>query len=310
MHIMQSVDANLVLAFDAILREGSVTGAARRMNVTPPAMSHTLSRLRHAMGDPLFVRSGNRLVLTPRAVGVRERVCRVAGEIGALLRPEGPVDAATLDRAFVVRASDAVIVTLGRKLEVLVRREAPRVALFFVASSEGVEVDLDIGVQHGRRSDVRIQRLYEDELVVVARKGHPLAGRRISPKLLSTLERIAVLTKGREKGWRNDRTLRRVVPSYLAAAALVRESDAYTVLPARLAAVVFEAFGLRRFNVAEPGAKIPISQAWSAHLDNDTAHAWLRGCVRRASEESEPVISPVEEDARKGVGLRMRPARA
>lgn len=63
---MQSADVNLLLALDALLREGSVTGAARRMKVTPPAMSHTLSRLREALRDPLFVRSGNRLVPTPR----------------------------------------------------------------------------------------------------------------------------------------------------------------------------------------------------------------------------------------------------
>ena len=73
MHHMQSVDANLLLALDALLQAGSVTGAARRMNVSPPAMSHTLSRLRLAVGDPLFVRAGNRLVATPRAVAIRER---------------------------------------------------------------------------------------------------------------------------------------------------------------------------------------------------------------------------------------------
>src|SRR5215813_6290603 len=113
MHGMQSADANLLLAFDALLRTGSVTGAARRMNVSPPAMSHTLSRLRAAVGDPLFVRSGNRLVPTPRALAMRDRVSRAATEIGALLRPEQPLEIAALQRTFVIRASDATIVTVG-----------------------------------------------------------------------------------------------------------------------------------------------------------------------------------------------------
>src|SRR3954447_16314104 len=105
MHSMESADANLVLALDALLQDGSVTKAARRMHLSPPAMSHTLARLRQAVGDPLFVRAGNRLVPTPRAVAMRDRVARVANEIGDLLRTEQPLEVASLRRTFVVRAS-------------------------------------------------------------------------------------------------------------------------------------------------------------------------------------------------------------
>src|SRR5215813_3006969 len=134
MHGMQSADANLLLAFDALLRTGSVTGAARRMNVSPPAMSHTLSRLRAAVGDPLFVRAGNRLVPTPRALAMRDRVGQVASDIGALLQPERPLELATLERTFVIRASDAIVVTFGHALDVIMRAESPRVVLHVVAS--------------------------------------------------------------------------------------------------------------------------------------------------------------------------------
>src|SRR5690349_4636695 len=163
MHEMQSADANLLLAFAALLRAGSVTGAARRMNVSPPAMSHTLARLRAAVGDPLFVRAGNRLVPTPRANALRDRVQRAAGEVGALLQPEQPLDIAALERTFIIRASDATIVTLGHALDALVRREAPGVALHFIGSplAEVLEVDLDIGVQYGLAPDLRVQGLYQ-----------------------------------------------------------------------------------------------------------------------------------------------------
>ncbi len=287
MHEMQSVDANLLLALDALLREGSVTGAARRMRLSPSAMSHALARLRAAVGDPLFVRAGARLVPTPRALAMRERVVRVAGEIDHLLRPDEPLAIETLERTFVVRASDAVIVTLGRALEGLVRREAPRVALHFVPSAEGVEIDLDIGVQHGRGPDERIQRLYQDEMIPVVRRDHPWASRRISRERLGAMDQVVVLTKaarpseiGRGK---NQPPPSRVVPSFLAAASLVRESDAYTLLPARLAAVVLEAFALRRLSMTGAPAKITIAQSWSPRFDNDAGHTWFRGCVRRAS---------------------------
>ena len=295
MHEMQSADANLLRALDALLREGSVTAAARRMNVSPPAMSHTLARLRETVGDPLFVRAGNRLVPTPRALAMRDRVARVASEIGELLRPEQPLDVATLDRTFVVRASDATIVILGRALEAIVRREAPNVALHFVGSplpdgfEGGIEVELDIGVQYRPGPDVRIQRLYQDAMVPVVRRDHPLANRRLTPDGLAALECVAVASQRakleeirKAQRRRGRRPPSRVVPSFLAAASLVRQSDAYTVIPALLASVILDAFGLCRLSVAGAPAKVTIAQAWSPRLDNDAGHTWLRGCVRRA----------------------------
>jgi DNA-binding transcriptional LysR family regulator len=288
---MESADANLLVALDALFQAGSVTGAARRMNVSPPAMSHTLARLRLAVGDPLFVRAGNRLVPTPRAHSMRDRVSRAASEIGALLRPEQPLEIATLERTFIIRASDAMIVTVGHALDVLVRKEAPGVALHLVGVllAEAREADLDIGVQYGIAADLRIQTLFHEQMVAVVRKEHPLAKRRMTPARLATLEHIAVasqrgkfeeLTKPRRS--RNWRPPSRIVPSFLAAAALVQASDAYTVIPSRLAATIVPAFGLCQLTVSGPATKVAIAQAWSPRFDNDAGHIWLRGCVRRA----------------------------
>jgi DNA-binding transcriptional LysR family regulator len=293
MHRMQSADGSLLLALDALLRTASVTAAARRMNVSPPAMSHTLARLRIAVGDPLFVRAGNRLVPTPRAIAMRERVARAASEVGALLQPEQPLDIATLERTFIIRASDATIVTLGHALDALVRREAPGVALHFIGSplAEVIEVDLDIGVQYRRAPDLRIQGLYQDEMVPVIRKDHPLAlaGRRVAPDRLAALDQIAVATQRakldeltRPRRRQRRRPPSRIVPSFLAAAALVRDSDAYTVIPGRLAAVILDGFGLRRVSITGRPAKVAVAQAWSPRFDNDAGHVWFRGCVRRA----------------------------
>jgi DNA-binding transcriptional LysR family regulator len=291
---MESVDANLLLALDALFRAGSVTGAARLMHLSPPAVSHTLARLRLAVGDPLFVRAGNRLVPTPRAVEMRERVARAATEIGALLRPALPLDLASLERTFVIRASDAMIVTVGPALDTIVRREAPGVALHLVGVllPEARDADLDIGVQYGLAPDLRVQTLFHEEMVPVVRSSHPLAKRRVTPARLATLEHIAVASQRakleeltKPKRGRRWRPPARIVPSFLAAAALVRASDAYTVIPSRLAAMVLEAFALCRLSVTGPATKVAIAQAWSPRFDNDASHIWLRSCVRRAFEE-------------------------
>ncbi len=228
---------------------------------------------------------------TPRALAMQGRVSRAAAEIGALLRPDLPLDLATLERTFIIRASDAMIVTVGHALDALVRKEAPAVALHLVGVllAEAREVDLDIGVQYGIAPDLRIQTLFHEEMVAVVRKDHPLAKRRVASARLSELEHIAVASQRakleeltKPKRGRRWRPPSRIVPSFLAAAALVRSSDAYTVIPSRLAATIVDAFGLCRLSVTGPATKVAIAQAWSPRFDNDPGHIWLRGCVRRA----------------------------
>jgi DNA-binding transcriptional LysR family regulator len=269
--------------------------------------------LRAAVGDPLFIRAGNRLVATPRAVAMRDRVAQVAAEIATLLRPAQPLDIAALERLFVIRASDATIVVLGRALERLVRREAPRVTLHFVGSPlpHAVEVDLDIGVQYRPAPDLRTQRLYQDVMIPVVRRDHACASRRVTARDLAALEYVAVapqaakLEQLRRAQLRRGRAPGRVVPSFLAAAALVRHSDAYTILPERLAAAILDAFALCRLSVAAPPAKITITQAWSPRLDNDAGHIWLRGCVRRACGDADHA-----PDAPDAIGAAARVDRA
>ena len=84
---MDDIDMNLIAALDTLLTEGSVTGAARRLGLSASAMSRTLARLRAATGDPLLVRAGRRLVPTPHATELRDRVKVLARDVRSVLRP-------------------------------------------------------------------------------------------------------------------------------------------------------------------------------------------------------------------------------
>src|ERR1700760_244780 len=107
---MAHEDLNLLAALDALLAEGSVAGAARRLNLSESAMSRTLARLRAATGDPLLVRAGRRLVPTPHAAAPRERVRAVAQEAAAVLRPAATgLDLAALQRNFTLRTNDGFV---------------------------------------------------------------------------------------------------------------------------------------------------------------------------------------------------------
>lgn len=123
---MTDPDFNLLIALDALLTAGSVVGAARRLGLSASAMSRTLNRLRAATGDPLLVRAGRHMVLTPYAETLRERTRNTAFEARALLRPaQGALDPAELDRTFTLRANDGFVEAFGPALIAAAAEQAP-----------------------------------------------------------------------------------------------------------------------------------------------------------------------------------------
>jgi DNA-binding transcriptional LysR family regulator len=126
---MPSPDLNLLVALDVLLAEGSVARAAKRLQLSPSAMSRTLARLRDTTGDQLLVRAGRGLVPTPRALELRERVGALVQEAEATLRPSEGLELAGLERTFTLRAREGFVENFGAALVSRVMAEAPRARL-------------------------------------------------------------------------------------------------------------------------------------------------------------------------------------
>lgn len=122
--VMQ-LDLNLLTALDALLEEGSVTGAAARLHVTAPAMSRSLGRIRKATGDQILVRAGRNMLPTPRALAMRAEVHALVQQAHRLLSARQELDLAALDRVFTVRWHDALTSACGTALTAAVHRQAP-----------------------------------------------------------------------------------------------------------------------------------------------------------------------------------------
>src|SRR5438105_3484596 len=118
-------DLNLLVTLDVLLAEGSVARAARRLRLSPSAMSRALARLREAAGDPLLVRAGRALVPTPRALELREQVSQLVLDAQAVLRPAETIKPQQLVRTFTVRTSDGFVENFGPELLVRLGQEAP-----------------------------------------------------------------------------------------------------------------------------------------------------------------------------------------
>lgn len=293
---MSTPDFNLLVTLDVLLSEGSVARAARRLRLSPSAMSRALARLRATTGDPLLVRAGRGLVPTPRALELRQRVSALVQDGEAVLRPAEKPDLKQLVRTFTLRTSEGFVENFGPDLIARVGKEAPGVRLCFVqkpdkdsASLRNATVDLETGVVGEETSpELRAQALFPDRFIGVVRKGHPFSKGRMTPARYAAGRHIAVSRRGLDRGpidealkpFGVERCVVAIVGGFSTALALARGSDLIASVPERHSGNLRA--GMHSFPLPVSLPKITVSLLWHPRLDADPAHRWLRGCVRDA----------------------------
>jgi DNA-binding transcriptional LysR family regulator len=293
---MPRPDLNLLFTLDVLLQEGSVARAARRLKLSPSAMSRSLARLRKATGDPLLVRAGRGLVASPRAMELRDSVSQLVHAAESALRPADKLDLAHLERTFTIRASEGFVENFGTLLLARVSREAPGVRLHFLHKLDKTSgplrdgsVDLETGViDKAIGPEVRAQALFRDRYVGAVRVGHPLARGKVTATRYAAAAHVHVARRDNEKAHVDDalaelglkRQVSTIVGGYSAALALARESDLVATVHERHTGKLFA--GMHTFPLPLPIPPFTVSLLWHPRLDGDPAHRWLRGCVRAA----------------------------
>ncbi len=291
---MARPDLNLLFALDVLLTEGSVARAARRLHLSPSAMSRTLARLREATGDPLLVRAGRGLVASPRAMELRDSVGRLVHEAEAALRPADKLDLCRLDRTFTLRASEGFVENFGARLVARISDDAPRVRLHFLHKLEkdsgplrDGSVDLETGVvDKAIGPEVRAQALFRDRYIGVVRAGHPLSEGEITPDRFAAAAHVQVSRRDDDNGPIDDalaalglqRVIVTIVGGFSAALALARASDLVATVHEHHTGILFA--GMHHFPLPLTIPAFTVSMLWHPRLDGDPAHRWLRGCIR------------------------------
>ncbi|TIX92745.1 LysR family transcriptional regulator [Rhizobium sp. P44RR-XXIV] len=296
---MSTPDLNLLVTLNALLAEGSVARAARRLRLSPSAMSRALARLRETTGDPLLVRAGRGLVPTPRALELRERVGQLVEEAEAALRPSETLNLKQLARTFTLRVREGFVENFGAELITRIAEQAPGVRLYFTQKLDKDStplrdgtIDLETGVVGDDTSpELRTQALFHDRFIGVVRRGHPLSEGPMTPERYAAGQHILVSRRGLRKG-QIDETLERlgrerqivtIVGSFSAALALARSSDLIVSVPERYTGNLRA--GMCSFALPVPTSDVTISLLWHPRLDADPAHRWLRGCIRDVCAE-------------------------
>jgi DNA-binding transcriptional LysR family regulator len=296
---MAMPDLNLLVTLDVLLAEGSVAAAARRLRLSPSAMSRALARLRETTGDPLLVRAGRGLVPTPRALELRERVGQLVEDGAAVLRPAEKLNVKKLKRSFSLRTSEGFVENFGAALIERIGARAPGVRLHFLPKPDKSStplrdgmVDLETGVVGAASGpELRTQALFRDRFIGVVRQGHILCKGRITAARYADGRHIQVSRRGVAHGPIDDalgalglqREIATVVAGFSGALALARASDLIASVPERHSGNLRS--GMFSFALPLAMPEITVSLLWHPRQHADLAHRWLRGVVRDVVRE-------------------------
>jgi DNA-binding transcriptional LysR family regulator len=294
-HGLVGVDLNLLVALDALLSERSVTRAAQRMGLSQPAMSNALARLRDLLDDPVFVRKGQGMEPTARALELSVPVHRLLEDARqALARPRS-FDPKTSAHRFHIESTDAVELSLLPQLAPGVARLGPHVDLVMTRATKTTEEELrtgraDLYLGSWSKVPAHLHRhlLRQEGFACIARHGHPRTKKsRLTLRAYAELGHV-IVAQNDCPGGASDTVLvdeglgRRVsvrTPHVLVAARIVARSDAIATLPRGVALALADLLPIDVLRPPIDVSDVPIYMVWHPRTHEQAPHRWLRGLI-------------------------------
>ena len=296
------VDLNLLIIFEAILRERSVTRAGERLGLSQPAMSHALNRLRHLMKDQLFVRGPDGMVPTPRGERLAEPVRHALLELRMALETEIFVPEEARQRFVIAVNNYAAIALVGPVLH-KARALAPHLQLCFRPSGtldivdmlDRAELDIALVADDPPLSRLSAQTLIQDDYVGVVRRGHPVLDADFDAEAFAGLSHLIISSSGNDLGLLNERLeklgrsrLGDVEAPYLSAGGVLTQSDLIAVMGRQVAEEFRRAYAVQPIELPIQPAPLRSVMVWHSRFQDHPAHAWMRETIRSAATELYP----------------------
>jgi DNA-binding transcriptional LysR family regulator len=296
---LAGIDLNLLVVLRALLSERHVTRAAARVGLSQSATSHALSRLRELYQDPLLVRSGRSLVLTPRAQRLLPALERGLSDLKAAVQPEPAFEPATARRSFSLGMADYGQAFLLGALLRAIEHEAPGIQLTVLNFPRLEEltvagsIDLALHLSDMVQPPLKSEQLFDDDFVCLVRRDHPQVRKQLRLERYVQLQHVVVAPSGAAGSLVDDELAKRgltrnvalCVSNFLIAPIVVSETDFINTMPRRLAQQLVKRYPLRVLPTPLPLPKFGLSSMWHPRLDRDPAHVWLRDLVKRVAHE-------------------------
>ncbi|EKF41843.1 LysR family transcriptional regulator [Nitratireductor indicus] len=289
---LRSMDLNLLLVFDAVYSERSISRAALRLNLSQPAVSNALARLRHTVDDPLFKREGSGMVPTPRAKSLRDPIRQALELLERGFRGDEEFDYSKSNREFVIAVEDyGETVLIPRFIDWLAEaapgihiqiRPEPSSLLTRELREGTVDLALDYFALQGEGFVSKC--VLTEGLVTLSRIDHPKLGEQLTLDSYLDLQHVVITPRRKSRPMidlaLNKRGLKRdialTVPHFLSMPAVVQRSNLLATLPRRMAFIYADHFRLKTYTVPVRTPEFPVFLIWHDTHDADPAHRWLR----------------------------------
>jgi DNA-binding transcriptional LysR family regulator len=304
----RKLDLNLLHVFHAVMQERHATRAARRLNMTQPAVSHALTRLRKALNDELFVRTPEGMEPTPRAMHLAEPVRRMLDELNVIMERADSFDPAKSTREFNIAVNNHAALVIAPALVVAIRSEAPGLKVNLVPSGtldiplllDRGELDLVISGFASPAERFADMHLFGDVFTAVVRRGHPsLHEHPLTLEQLTKVDHLVLSSTGEETDFvdaelERHGMARRVAlrAPLLSTAAILAQSDMVAILSERAARTFAAMVPLEVLALPFPSPKIAMASLWHRRSDDLPAHHWLRGIVHRTARREAGTARP------------------
>src|SRR5437879_3788597 len=296
---LNSLDLNLLVALDALLREANVSRAAMRIGLSQPAASHALQRLRDLIGDPLLVRTGARMELTPRAQALRAPLAQALDQVRSLFIAD-EFDAARSERQFRLMMPDLAVELLMPPLMAKITKTAPNVridvvpwrgpAIFTAEFARTIDMVISIGDAF---KGFHRQLLYTDSDALAVRRGHPAAAKLKKRDAFLNARHVAVVIRGQSEDlidrWLRSKAIERrialVVPGYIEALHVAARTDLVAFVPRRLIGALSKQLSLVAVTPPfDPGIDVQF-MFYPTRAQMDPGSIWLRKLMLETGRE-------------------------
>lgn len=312
---LRGTDLNLLVAFDALMRECHVTRAAYRLDISQSSMSLALSKLRVMFHDPLLVKSSKGLVPTERARYLMPQIEEVLRSLDMLIHEQQPFDPALAHETVTMIVIDYIDFVVMQRLMNELQRQAPNVSLSIVGPNprrlaevmSSGDIDMALTYFPTPPDNVRTRPLFSDRMVGIARAGHPLFERPLSLQRYCECAHVAIKPADGadmynaliDGALRNAGCQRRIVlskPTFMGVPFLIAQSDMVATLPERIAQKFIDLAAIRIFEPPLALAPINVVLMWHDRTHNNPLHRWLRDLIADvcANKISGPFERPVK----------------
>lgn len=292
---LKDLDLNLLVVFNRLLMERSVSAAADKLGLTQPAVSNALKRLRVLLNDELFLRTTRGMEPTPYALQLAEPIAYALSTIQNTLSHQTVFDPATSDRRFTLAMTDLGEIELLPPLMDRLEALAPGVTVSTVRNSadrlrddmEAGHVDLAIGLLPQLKTNFFQQRLFMQRYVCLFRRGHALDKRRVTRREFYEADHVVVVSAGTGHAKMDEiiesaeekRRVRLLVPHFVAIGHILASTDMIATVPERYARRCAEPFGLRYVDHPVELPQIGINLFWHAKFHKEPGNQWLRQLI-------------------------------